>query len=78
MLSLLLDLFTDGKTDFPTLWYTSTSEVPTLSCTRKKVPFSVEASPHNQATVESTPPPRPARDDNEVFYFTVRPVLEST
>ena len=33
-LALLLDLFTDGKTDFPTAWYTSTSEVPTLSYTR--------------------------------------------
>ena len=34
--------FTDKMTDFSTLLYTSTNEIPTLSCTRSpnKVPFS--------------------------------------
>ena len=34
--------FTDKMTDFSTLLYTSTNEIPTLSCTQSpnKVPFS--------------------------------------
>ena len=47
LLGVLVFLQTE-KTDFAALPYISTSEIPTLSCTRnlKKVPLSGGASPH--------------------------------
>ena len=55
LLRVLVFLQTE-KTDFAALSYTSTSEIPTLSCTRnlKNVPLSAGASPH-MLYIRSTP-----------------------
>ena len=72
-----MDLFTDEMTDFLTLSYTSTSEIPTLSYTwgLKKVPISGKASLYRP--LKGVPPP-PSRLGSRTVQKNSFSTMQST